>query len=321
VSIKPGKVQFTDSTHTFFAPRLALTWHPSGNTYVRAATGSSIAPAYISLLSVPATPPQAPSNPATYYTQQISSGNLQPEEAFSWDVGVDQRLGASNIIVSADLYQNVLRNQFLQSWVANGTYTPPDGLNAGITAPLYNIINGNIGHSMYEGAELSVKRDVQRGFGFNANVSLIRAYAYDLPAGFYDTANGPNTTNLGIIPNTNFNGYGLGISAVPYAQGYAELNYNLPRLKVATGLTYYGNNNTYNEPAFGVLQASVRYDLSKRAYLLVSGNNVTNAYSSVFYNANGGTPVPLVNGQFGATAAGTIGPAYFRFNFHIQTGP
>jgi hypothetical protein len=107
---------------------------------------------------------------------------------------------------------------------------------------------------------------------------------------------------------------------VPYAQGYAELNYTIHKLKIAAGLTYFGNNNTYNEPAFGVLQANIRYDLSKRAYLLVSGNNLTNAYGSAFFTESSGTPVPLVNGQFGATAGGTIGPAYFRLNLHVQTG-
>jgi hypothetical protein len=323
-----GGASFADSTHTFFGPRIAFTWRPNFNTSWRASAGSSIAPPYISLLSIPSGPPVGNNfGAATLYTQQISSGQVAPETAFGWDLGVDQRLPSlGGTVISSDLYQTVLRNQFLSATTADGTYTATSGANAGITAPLYLTQTANLGHSQYAGIEFSARRAVPKGVGFTANFSLIRAYPYDLPAGFYNTAGGPNTTNLGILPYVNFqtsgNGYnGMSYGRVPYAQGYGEVNYTFSNsAHLAVGMTYYGNNNPYNEPAFEVVSASFRYPIGQRSSLVLSAYNLTGAYSALTPNIFAGIPVPLVNGLQGATQAGNIGPTNVRLDYHLKIG-
>jgi len=57
----------------------------------------------------------------------------------------------------------------------------------------------------------------------------MRAFAYDLPAGFYDSPDGPNTTNLSILPNENFQSGGTGVTiaggiatSIPYSMDTAR---------------------------------------------------------------------------------------------------
>ena len=91
------------------------------------------------------------------------------------------------------------------------------------------------------------------------------AYPYDLPAGFYDTSAGPLTTNLGVVPNVNFNASGYNynvasIARVPYAQGSAELNWR--GRNGAFGLidvTYYGTTTvTISRPSGAAMACSAR---------------------------------------------------------------
>ena len=115
------------------------------------------------------------------------------------------------------------------------------------------------------------------GFGWRLQGSLQKAFTYNLPSFFYcsgttdsngnTTPPGPgciNNTNLAVLPEANFGGQptaiagapnGIASARVPYATGYGEVNwtgshgqyYNL-------GVTYFGNNNSYNEPPFAVLR-------------------------------------------------------------------
>lgn len=85
--------------------------------------------------------------------------------------------------------------------------------------------------------------------------------------------------------------------------------------------------DTINNPPFGVMNATLRYDVSSRGSIQISGYNITNAYSSPWYDEFGGIPVPLVNGTYGATsgylgttASGNIGPAVFRIEFSQKFG-
>jgi outer membrane receptor protein involved in Fe transport len=316
-----GGMTWSDSTHAYDAPRLGLTWRPNVDTSWRFALGSSIAPPYINLLSAPAQVPQPNSVPATYYTLNENSGNISPETAFGYDLGVDRRLGRS-LIVSADGYLTSLRNLFLPSTFLDGTYT-----NATVAPgplPLYVTQTQNLGLARYEGIEVSLRRVVPRGFGFVLQGALQRDFTYNLPASFYDTAAGPYTTNLGIIPNVNFQPTSIGYNGflgarVPYSTGYFELNGTTRELYGNVGVTYFGPNNSYNRPAFAVISASLRARLGRGLTLQLSGDNLTGVYDKPFYDYFGGIPVPLVNGAHGATSGnlgitdgGNYGPATVR---------
>ncbi len=318
-------VTFQDSSHSYDAPRLSFSWRPSQNSAVRASTGFSIAPPYINLLTNSTAGPDR--QPATYFTVTNNAGDVKPETAFGFDLGMDQRL-AANTIVSADVYQTTLHNQFLSTTslsatpyvlAANNEYASPAG-----DYPLYVTQTANLGHSRYEGIELSLHRAPPVGIGYKIQGSLQRAYAYDLPPGFYDTAAGPNTANLGILPNENFQGAGQGYNSlsttrVPYSQGYAEINRRGRNGSYALlGVTYYGPNNSYNEPPFGVVNGSFNQPLWKHASLLLAVSNITSAYSDFRFNIYGGIPTPLVNGQLGLTSGNVIGPSTASLTLHVD---
>jgi hypothetical protein len=319
-----GGMTWDNASHSFYGPRLAMTWRPETGTSVRFSAGSSIAPPYLSLINTAGGPPTGNNQGAViYYFETENNGNISPETAFGYDLGLDQRL-APNLVASSDVYRTNLHGQFLTTSTADGTYTATSGPNQGKTAPLYITESANLGESRYEGWELSLKDAPPVGFGFVAQGALIRAYAYNLPAGFYNTATGPNTTNLGILPNANFtptgNGYnGIG-GRVPYAQGYGELSYHLRNNAfIRVGATYYGNNNSFNAPPFFDVSASARYPMGRYASLQLSGDNLTNQLSSITGNLFGGLTVPLVNGTNGVTTLYNLGPPTVHLTLNVQT--
>ena len=313
-----GDGNFIDSSHSFDGPRAAVEWRPARDVSWRFSAGSSIAPPYANLLSNPSGPPIGNNGGFndTYYTQTINSGDVRPETAFGYDLGIDRRL-ANYVLASADLYETTLHDQFLQTTTLGGAYN---------ARPLFIQQTANLGHSRYEGVEVKVARTPPAGFGFLASGSLIRAYAYDLPSGFYDSGAGPNTVNLGILANENFMPSGLGYNGlsaarVPYAQGYGELTYvSHGGARFVAGLTYFGSNNGFNEPAFEVLSASVRLPLGKQTTLLLSGDNLTGAYDKPYVGLFDGMGVPLVNGLLGQVTSGEYGPATFRLTIHYDFG-
>jgi Carboxypeptidase regulatory-like domain/TonB dependent receptor/TonB-dependent Receptor Plug Domain len=319
-----GGLTFQDSTHSFVGPRFGMTWRADNATSVRLAAGSSIAPAYVYLLTNPAGPP-IPNDQGDpqYYTQNLNSGDVQPETAFGYDLGADHRVGG--IVLSSDIYLTTLHGQFLQSETLAGTFASNNVIqNAGVQLPLYDVKTSNLGTSKYYGFELSADKETANGLGGRASLSLTRAYVVSVPAGFYNTASGAFTTNLGVIPGVNFqpNGAtynGLAPARVPYAQGYGELNFNSERsvlAKSALGVTYYGNNNAYNEPPFFVLHVALDFRLGKATTLALVADNLTGQYNTPYYTLYEGIPVPLANGQLGSTDAGNYGPTTYRITLH-----
>jgi hypothetical protein len=75
---------------------------------------------------------------------------------------------------------------------------------------------------------------------------------------------------------------------------------------------YYGANNAYNRPAFGVMSPTLRVPLSRTAWLQLAGDNLTGAYDKPYYDAFGGVPVPLVDGKLGAIDGVNVGPTTVR---------
>jgi len=341
-SIDGGKT-FNDSTHTYNEPRAALTWHPNGDTAYRFSAGGSVAPPYISLISSggPTWSAIIGGVPAAGWVRNGNSGNVNAETAFGYDLGMDRRIERSTS-VSLDFYFTQLHNLFLTQ-TGTVTFGTPEASGCP-NAPCEISLTENLGQARYEGIELAVNHVVPHGFGWKLQGSFQRAFTYDLPQDFYCLVAGPGctyNTNLAVLPNVNFGGVATAISGapngiasgrVPYASGYGELNwtgrygqyYNL-------GLTYFGNNNSYNEPPFAVLSANVRFDLNDRGTKLqISGDNLTGAYPNPYVGFFNGIPLPLVNGAtqasltnpgtyvpvgFAAAPAGNYGPATVRVIF------
>jgi hypothetical protein len=317
-----GGATWSDATHAGVIPRIAFSWRPESDVSWRFAAGGSIAPPYISLLSSPGTTPTLnPAGAAQGYFINANNGQIAPEKAFGYDLGIDKRLRPT-LLFSSDLYFTNVSNMFLTETSQQGTYTSATGNDAGVALPLYVTQTANIGRARYEGLEWQFNDAPVQGIGYKLQGSLQRAYVYGLSPGFYYTTAGANTTNLGVIPDINFQASGNGFNAtsggrIPYSQGYAELNYrDRPGSLVLVGWTYNGPNNAYNEPAFGILSASVRFTLSTRSWFQISGYNLTGVYSEPYAALLGGVPVGLINGKFGAIAGNNVGPTTLQVNFH-----
>jgi hypothetical protein len=304
-----GGASWQDATHSFYGPRLAATWQPRPDAIYRFSLGSSIAPPYLALITTQGGAPLPNLNGAvSFYTQSANNGNINPETAFGYDLGMDRRLD-HGVIFSGDVYLTNLHGQYYTSTDVDGTYTPTSGVNAGKTAPLYVTEARNLGSSRYDGIELALFKRPAQGLGYRIQGSLERAYVFSIPPGFYDTAAGPNTTNLTVIPNINF-------ANIPYSMGYGELNYRAPRAFYSLGLTYYGPNNTYNQPAFGVLSANARWQVARHTSLQISAYNLGSVYPDKYFSYDGGIARPMINGMVTTTQGVNVGPTTFQFIFH-----
>jgi outer membrane receptor protein involved in Fe transport len=318
-----GGVTWSDATHADVLPRLGFAWRPASDVAWRLAVGASIAPPYIALLSSPgSTPVHNPAGAAQGYFVNANSGQVAPETAFGFDLGFDWRLRPT-LRLSSDVYFTHLRDMFLTQTSQQGTFAPTSGASAGVAEPLYVTQTANLGNARYQGVEVMLEQAPLRGFGFKVQGSLQRAFAYGLSPSFYSTTAGPNTTNLGVIPNINFQASGSGFNAIspgriPYSQGYAEINV---RTRAAglflLGYTYYGPNNAFNQPAFGVFSASVRVPFAKGNWVQFSGDNLTNVYGQPYAALLAGVPVPLINGKLGVVAASNYGPATLQMALHL----
>lgn len=262
-----------------------------------------------------------PAGAAQGYFINANNGQIAPEKAFGYDLGVDRRLRPT-LRLSTDLYFTNVSNMFLTETSQQGTYTATTGNSAGVPEPLYVTQTANLGNARYEGLEAQLEQAPQRGLGYKVQGSFQRAFVYGLSPSFYYTTAGPDTTNLGIIQNENFQGSGNGFNAVsagriPYSQGYGELNFRgAPGSLYLLGYTYYGPNNAYNEPAFGVLSASIRVPMSKRGWVQLTGYNLTSVYAQPYANLGAGVPVALINGKLGVIAGNNVGPMTLQLTFH-----
>ncbi len=324
-------VTFGTSTYAHNDPRLGLTYRPSASSSIRFAMGSAIAPPFMGLLNQVATTPQISSSNPNVALTSVSNGSIRPETAFGYDLGADDRL-KDGTIISGDVYLTNLFNRFftqsyptgltcLQVACVDQNFNPITG-----PYPVLKQINTNISNARFEGIELVVSRQPRFGFGYRASLGLEKGYYYDLPPYFYCSVPGPGCTydqNLNIISGQNTNGVGVGIGGlnyngnmrIPYSQGDLQLSYAFKNGAYALfGETYYGTNNSLNEPPFGIGYATLRYPLRKGLALQVSGDNIFNAWPGILPVYGGGVPIPLANGQQAATTGNVLGPSTYRFS-------
>lgn len=319
------------TTRGHYDPRVALEYRPNVSTALRLSLGSAIAPPYLALYG--ATQPIKYNSQANIATEQLHNGDLAPETAAGFDIGGDHRFNDGVTFVSLDLYQENLFNHFLNQSRDSGTLCPVnDPITGGKTnckanTELYYLVNQNLANARFQGIELAFKRVPQSGFGYVAQGALQRGYAYNLPRYFYCSAPAPGCkadTNLGVIPGQNFTGGGISGSGLtpnglsnqnlPYSQGYGELNYRTAHGWYGNvNLTYYGSNNSLNEPAFFTIGATLRAPIVNGISLQISGDNLNNMYSNVWPAFGAGVPIPLANGQFAATQANVLYPRTVRF--------
>ncbi len=325
-------VFFRTTKNAHFDPRIGLVYRPNLSTAIRFSAGSAIAPPFLGLLNqITSTPSFNPGAGVAIEAQ--SNGNLKPETAFGFDLGADVRLKDQTTLVSGDIYFNNLFNRFFGQTIGTGLVCGPANPCSG-GAPtgtaILNQTNTNISNARFEGIELSIRRQPAFGFGYNISGALQKGYYYNLPPNFYCAVGEPAgdpcpNQNLNIISGQNTNGIPVGsyplvaeISyngnmRIPYSQANAEISYTFKNgAYMSLGDTYYGKNNSLNEPPFGIAYATVRYPIAHTLALQLSGDNIFNAYPGYLPILGGGSTIPLVGRLPGATTGNVLGPATWR---------
>lgn len=312
-----GSYAFATSTTTHMDPRVGIVVRPNANMSLRFNAGSAVAPPYPALIDgLTQTPSQIYKPGNTTITLAQNAGGLLPETSFGYDVGADVRL-RSGWIASFDAYLTNVRNQFVSVTYPSGTYTPSGTTSA---IPVFVSTNANLGNSRYQGLEATLRDEPTTGIGYRFSLALENAYPYNIPASFYASAAGPYTSNLDVLPGQNFVGdnkpffSGVNNKSAAYAQGYAGITVRSAHGHYGEfGLTYYGNNNTYNEPAFVIASASYRQPLTHGISAQLSADNLFNQYANRYVTVGGGIASPLANGQLGLRNAVPYGPATLHF--------
>jgi Carboxypeptidase regulatory-like domain/TonB-dependent Receptor Plug Domain len=303
---------FQNSVTMHDDPRIGVSYRASRATNLRLSIGSAIAPPYPALISVfNQTPAQVYTPGASSVTITKNAGGLLPETSFGYDVGADARV-FPNAVLSSDLYLTNIRNQFV------GVIFPSGTTYQGV--PVFINTNENLAQSRYAGVEATLNFDPPRGYGYTLAGALQRAYAYNIPPGFYYGPAGPYSQNLGVVSGINFFGTSTGFNGISnkseaYSQAYAAIHLRGNYGQYAElGLTYYGSNNTFNIPAFIAGTATFRQPLGPSgAAIQISADNLfaANARSYVLYAA--GIGAPLANGEFGLRPIIPYGPTALRF--------
>jgi outer membrane receptor protein involved in Fe transport len=340
-------VTFTTTNNTHNDPRLGLVFRPSAFSSVRFSAGSAIAPPFVGILSQIFTPPTYNQSYNVAF-ETNSHGNIKPETAFGYDLGGDVSF-RDGTIFSTDVYLTNLFNRFFQQSAATGlvcgsavTCLPDHGVQAPPGTPIINQFNTNISNARFEGIEATLSRSPAVGLGFSFSGALQKGYYYNLPPFFYCSAGAAQPSlnggpagcipqnydqNLNIVSGQNTNGIPVGFynisyngnMRIPFAQGNAELNYTFPGGEyVALGETYYGKNNSLNEPPFGIGYATLRFPVSRSLALQISGDNIFNAYPGFLPVYGAGVPIDLAGGCApgtsctAATNGNVLGPATWR---------
>jgi hypothetical protein len=344
---------FQDTARSHFDERFGLTFQPNSRTALRFSMGSSIAPPYIfGILSSGSHIPGAAPLPTfvnqganSYYTLSVAAPDLVPETAFGYNVGGDFRVFDGQTVFSIDAYSETIFNQYLIGAGGGGFLdgTTDDGTNG--PWPLFITGPTNVSHARLSGLEFSLARQPGMGWGYIVSGALQHSYPYDIPCYVYGL---PTSTvgcvnpsgNLAEIPGINFQvpGGGTGVNtgqsnvtgtarnATPYSQGYGELSYTTKNgTRFSFGEQYYGNNNTYNRPAFLVSSASIRLPIGgniRNGEVQVSAYNLFNAYPNSFVAQDLGNLIPTVSGTnparptlLGLTNGLNLGPTRIAVQF------
>lgn len=287
---------YTDFAFPYRAPRMGLTWRPNQDVVFRAAVGGGFALPQISYLSPPS---GAPTCVSGYCYLTLQNLGLQPEKAFSWDVGSDVRF-KRNTSISVDLYRTNLYGQFYKRYAFSGTY---NGM------PLYTYQTLNLVPTRYEGVNLSINHDPGvRGIFYSVGGGLMRSFITSLPANFYTAspfAAPCTSTNLGNcagltqVPAINLTSGGLQggyyvSGSMPYSNGSATLGYRWnPQTYLSITPTYYGPNNAYYEPAFVEFNADGSYSLAQNTSIHMTFRNIFNTFggNQICWNCLGGVQI------------------------------
>ncbi len=267
-----------------FDPRFGLVFRPDRDWSIRFSAGSAMSIPYAQLVSGFATYQQG----STSITQQTPNPNLLPEEIVTMDLGSSLRL-PDGTVLDGDLYNTVVHNPWINPHVQVCNSQPScavafPGLEQ--TSLGYTSLFVNGAQQYAQGIDFSITNEPKVGFGYRVNTSFERLYYL-----------GTNPAYLA-TPQPYFNGNqfqstGSTSTSVPYAKGYAEIQYAGPDQSLfRIGADYEGKNNEYNAPPFFIFDAGFQLNTGFHDVLFgATAENLFNVNFKRFSAAASNTPV------------------------------
>jgi outer membrane receptor for ferrienterochelin and colicin len=220
---------------------------------IRATAGSSIEVPYASLVSGLT----SQSSVTNGYAFTVPSPTLLPEVVVAEDLGTDLRTRGGTI-VSFDLFNVFVHNTWLQTQIA---IPPPAGYATNVS--YYQQINLNGSGRWSRGFEFTVASLPQLGLGYSLSGTFNRLNYVNLPASFL---------MLGTYTADGEQDYGY-----PYTKGYLNLQYAFKRNSlIRIGADYEGTSNSFNAPAYTLLDAGVRVGLGAGVAVQAAVENLNN---------------------------------------------
>ncbi len=142
----------------------------------------------------------------------------------------------------------------------------PEATGEGFTSQTLN------GAQQYaQGVEFSITDEPPFGFGYRVNLSFERNYYLQTPPEYF------GNSAQQFYNGAQFASTGSGSTSVPYAKGYAELQYATQRFAVRLGADYEGNNNSYNAPGFFIFDTGIKINTGfHQVSVSFTGENILN---------------------------------------------
>jgi len=253
LSLAPIVLSGFVNSASHYDPHVGLVWRPTRDFTVRATAGSSISVPYSSLVSGLVS--YAPVTNGFAFT--VPAPNILPEEIVAYDLGGDYRF-KNGTVVSADVFNDFVHNTWLQTQIP---IAPPPGLATNVS--YYNQINLNGSGRESYGVEATIANLPTVGFGYSLTGTFNRLFYVNLPTSFL---------MLGTYTANYQQDYGY-----PYDKGYANLQYALKNGSLLRfGADYEGPNNSYNAPAYVLLDAGLKVGLRNNYALQVGVENLNN---------------------------------------------
>ncbi len=271
-----------------FDPRLSIVYRPSANDVVRLTGGASSAdPAPIAVVLTGAGGIN-PGNCTLFGLGSVPTSGELPEKAADLEASVSHRFGVddsvqftaydtneSNTIFEADLpasqYLDVINKYGGPNYLAGvykhltaicPNFAPP---NPPITiANLTVATNVNLAKARARGFEISGRFRATPHLLFTAYYNAQSTVVFDMPNQLL--VNNPTYINGSQIPNIPLHTYGLTMDLTNTHGGEVYVNY-----------THWDNNNVYNRPAFGTVDAFLNQRVSDETSINLGISNVFNA--------------------------------------------
>lgn len=256
-----------------YDPRASLVYKPGKYEVLRASIGTAFVAPFSGFLGPVAGPNGSLGGAAVLNGTLDVVDNLKPEISDSFDVGGDFATGRASKF-TLDLYNTIVHDRF-----ATDDVDLTDGLTGTFDGTPFTKIDEvyNQSDSHEQGIEIGFIKAPRVGFG--ANLAFELSHDYD-----FDTVANPVLASLPVVAaqTGTFNGIqdikdNTQIPGFAYSKGHAEINYALEGgARVAFGMTYYGDYNSFGQTAFELFDANFGIPLQHGFHLQVAGNNLFN---------------------------------------------